>query len=203
MNLSPILIDPVEAKKLCAEYEAAFRQDRHVEDQEIARGYRAAARGLPIIELSKVITAGGCFDNGLPRLAIARADAKICQVEPHSWRGNGGIVYHSDPDRWPNNRGALVGRKHVIVRATPEGLKKNTRDGQTIVPITPPRFRPKRSHISNFHVLWEVEEWKLVPPIDPALVRHIRGDLWTVMAVWDLTPLERAVLAQRAFVVRH
>lgn len=196
MNLTPILIDPDEAKKLCAEYEEAFKRDRHVEDQEIARGYRAAARGLPIIELSKVITAGGCFPNGLPRLAVARADAKICQVETYNYL-TGGIVYHSDPTRWISHRGALVGMKHVAVKATPEGLERRARDGQTIVPITPPRFRPRRSQLNNFHVLWEVEEWRLVPPIDPALIRHIRGDLWSVLAVWDLTPLERAVLAQR------
>jgi len=35
----------------------------------------------------------------------------------------------------------------------------------------------------------------MTPPRDPALIRHIRGDLWAVLAVWDLTELERAVLA--------
>jgi len=28
-------------------------------------------------------------------------------------------------------------------------------------------------------------------------LRHIRGDLWSVVAVWDLTELERLVLSQR------
>jgi hypothetical protein len=42
-----------------------------------------------------------------------------------------------------------------------------------------------------------VEEWTRVPPRDPALLRHIRGDLWVVLAVWDLTDLERLVLSQR------
>ena len=48
-----------------------------------------------------------------------------------------------------------------------------------------------------FHILWEVEQWDPTPPVDPALVRHIRGDLWAVIAMWDLTELERAVLAAR------
>lgn len=30
---------------------------------------------------------------------------------------------------------------------------------------------------------------------DPALLKHIGGDLWAVVAVWNLTDLEMAVLA--------
>jgi hypothetical protein len=52
--------------------------------------------------------------------------------------------------------------------------------------------------LAALHVLWEVERWELVPPTDPALIRHIRGDLWAVLATWDLTEIERHVLAQRA-----
>jgi hypothetical protein len=43
-----------------------------------------------------------------------------------------------------------------------------------------------------------VEAWNEIPARDPALLRHIRGDLWAVLAVWDLTELERAVLGQRS-----
>jgi hypothetical protein len=38
----------------------------------------------------------------------------------------------------------------------------------------------------------------MVAPRDPALLRHVRGDLWAVLATWDLTELERLVLTQRA-----
>lgn len=69
--------------------------------------------------------------------------------------------------------------------------------GKTIVPLVPPRHRPKNSRIRNFHILWEVDEWTMVPPKDPALLRHIRGDLWSVQAIWDLSELERLVLTQR------
>lgn len=31
-------------------------------------------------------------------------------------------------------------------------------------------------------------------PVDPALLKHIGGDLYAVVATWDLTDLERAVL---------
>ena len=33
-----------------------------------------------------------------------------------------------------------------------------------------------------------------MPPRDPALLRNITGTLYAVLAVWDLTEVERAVL---------
>ena len=38
---------------------------------------------------------------------------------------------------------------------------------------------------------------RVLAPRDPALLRHVRGDLWAVLSVWDLTDLERMVLSQR------
>jgi hypothetical protein len=72
-----------------------------------------------------------------------------------------------------------------------------TRAG-TIVPLIPPRLRPRKHRIRGFHILWEVDSWTPLPSKDPALLRHIRGDLWSVVATWDLTELEMAVLSQRA-----
>jgi hypothetical protein len=66
-----------------------------------------------------------------------------------------------------------------------------------MVPLIPPTYRPKGGRIRRFHILWEVEEWEMVPPKDPALLRHLIGDLWSVMGTWDLTELERAVLFGR------
>jgi hypothetical protein len=69
---------------------------------------------------------------------------------------------------------------------------------RTVVPLIPPKLRPKPRRLRHCHILWEVEAWAPVAPRDPALLRHIRGDLWAVLAVWDLTELERMVLSQRA-----
>jgi hypothetical protein len=44
-------------------------------------------------------------------------------------------------------------------------------------------------------ILWEAE-WQHVPS-DPLLLRHITGPLYAVLASWDLTELERAVLSRR------
>jgi hypothetical protein len=67
-----------------------------------------------------------------------------------------------------------------------------------MVPLIPPRFRPSPRRLRHCHILWEVEQWTMTAPHDPALLRHVCGDLWAVLAVWDLTELERLVLSQRA-----
>jgi hypothetical protein len=84
----------------------------------------------------------------------------------------------------------------TTVGEAPTGFDRR-RMASTVVPLVPPRFRPRRPRLARCHVLWEVEEWSPVPPVDPALLRHIRGDLWAVLATWDLSPLERAVLGGR------
>jgi hypothetical protein len=49
--------------------------------------------------------------------------------------------------------------------------------------------------LRHYVTLFEVDQWEPVPPTDPALLKHIAGDLYAVLAVWDLTELERAVIA--------
>ena len=193
MDLGVIEITEEEAEARVKEYEALLSEERSAEDDALLSAYRAAKRGLPVISLSKAFQIGGFHDNGLPKLAIARADAKECWVEVGS---QGKLKFASK--EWDRARGALVGQHHVLVDtgvSQPAGVKRWR--GKTIVPLVPPRHRPKRGRIANFHILWEVDEWTPQPPRDPALLRHIRGDLWSVLAVWDLTELERLVLTQR------
>jgi hypothetical protein len=192
------LVTPEEATERLAAYEAQLAEERTVEDDSIRAGYRAAARGLPVISLSAAMAAGGWFPNGLPRLAVVRADATRCWVHTNSWRRQPEMsVVYCDQAR---DRGrAGVGRHRVEVAIPAPDVMVNRRwEAATTVPVIPPEVRPTRRRLRGFHVLWEVEAWDPTPPRDPALLRHIRGDLWTVVATWDLTELERAVLAQRA-----
>ena len=194
MDLATITVPEDVAKAKVDEYAAAVRERRDAEDQAILSAYRAAARGLPIISLPKAIERGGFFtddhpSSGLPRIAIARADSTQCWVAMRREE-----IFYSDK-QWPHDRGALVGAH--TVRVPGEYVPPTYRRARTVVPHVPPRCRPKRGRIGMFHVLWEVEEWNLEPPRDPALLRHLRGDLWTVLATWELSDLERAVLSAR------
>ena len=61
----------------------------------------------------------------------------------------------------------------------------------------------EHSQRQAWHILWEVTEWSSTPqsgpaPYDPLLLKHLGGQLYAVLAEWDLTPLERAVM-QGAF----
>lgn len=197
MQLATIEMDVDEAKERLAEYQASLARDRNRQDEQIARGYRTLARGLGVIRLSESIHAGGYFDtNGLPRIAVARANSQDCWIEHE---GSHDFVYMTESPRGGTqwyNLGALV--NPVSVRVTlpgsPEWQRGHEPRAHTIMPIIPPHLRPNPRRLHNFHILWEVEQWDLTPPHDPALIRHIGGDLWAVHAVWDLTELERAVL---------
>jgi hypothetical protein len=191
------LISPDEATERLAAYEAQLTSERTAEDDAIRAGYRAAARGLPVIHLPNTIAAGGSFSNGLPRLAVVRADASECFVAVGGpWAHTDRITY---ADRSDDRGRAAVGAYRVQVHVpAPATVTNRQWRGRTVVPSIPPNVRPRRHRLHLFHILWEVEQWDPTPPVDPALLRHLRGDLWTVHATWDLTELERAVLAARA-----
>lgn len=198
MDLATIEVSKGEALAKLDEYASLIREDRTAEDEAIAAGYRAAARGLPVIDLPRTVASGGLHDNGLPRIAVIRADATRCFA-----RWSGSDVIFADRDDWNANRGALVGTHSVRVPFAADELphvsaRIRWRSGSTMVPIVPPHWRPKPRRLRRCHILWEVESWTQIPPRDPALLRHIRGSLWAVLAVWDLTDLERMVLSQRA-----
>jgi hypothetical protein len=198
MDLASLDISRDEAREKLAEYEQALRENRTAEDEAIAAGYRAAARGLPVISLQRVIAAGGFHASGLPRLAVIGAGATECYA-----RWDGSALVYADRDDRMANRGALVGAHSVRVPVAADDLPvanghRTWNRGVSTVPLIPPRHRPKPRRLRHCHILWEVEVWARVAPRDPALLRHIRGDLWAVLACWDLTELERLVLTQRA-----
>lgn len=193
------LISPEEAAEQLKAYEAQLTGERTAEDDAIRAGYKAAARGVRVIHLPTVIAAGGWFPNGLPRLAVVRANALTCHVRVRGWSNDWTVAY---ADRADDRGRARVGSYRVEVNVPRPEQRPSSMDrthgGSCVVPLIPPPHRPARWRLHRFHVLWEVERWDPTPPVDPALLRHIRGDLWAVQATWDLTELERAVLSARA-----
>jgi hypothetical protein len=194
MDLATIEMPVEEAKERLEEYRRSLQDDRNRQDERIAAGYRWLARGNPIIKLSESIQRGGFFDNGLPRIAIARANGRDCTVRYESWTDS--FIYSIEAGDWHRNLSALVNKTTVRVALPepPSVAGKRAWHGRTIMPLIPPKHRPKPRRLHWFHILWEVEKWDLIPPKDPALLRWIAGDLWAVAATWDLTELERAVL---------
>lgn len=196
-------------------------------DCAVMRGYKELAKGRQLLKLSETIAAGGVkeieatyrswtgndwemLDTTVfaPAIAVTRADARTCWTVPmldtsaqelhaNEWRGS--AARKADTVVIP--AGTFSGADEYGSRGMdmpPTGIQWSVRL-RAIVPTIPPALRPPLK-LSGYHILWEAE-WTQhevpVPPGDPALLRHLGGDLYAVLAVWDLTELERAVLSVR------
>lgn len=208
MHLSTIDMSRDEARERLAEWgEEVKKAKTRPEDEAIAAGYEALSRGKRLIALSTTLAEGGQDDRFLPLLAVAPTRAERIYVA-RSRAGDLTFATHERPklDRWSSSVTVVgVHVPRVLSPITYSELSENNLEPtywgglqwKAMVPVVPPRFR-RRGWKSMF-VLFEAE-WARhhpTPPVDPALISHLRGDLWVVHALWDLTPLERAVLMER------
>jgi hypothetical protein len=201
LEQATISMDVKAARVKVAEYVRAVRERHNAEDLAILRGYRALAKGHQVIDLPNVIRRGGVFEEtGLPRLAVATSSHEFVHVTRDR---AGGVTFQ--PEQWINAR-----RRKNVFRC-PDGTLPDAEyprpsfgwglwggSQRAMVPHVPPALRPIHS-LDGYATLFEVEEWAPDPtaPADPALLKHIGGDLYAVLAVWDLSELERSVLNGR------
>lgn len=170
-------------------------------DLTMMRVYRAMAKGLAVVDVAAALREVGLDEKGRPKIAIVRADA------PHVFfrgRSHGGGVFSSIPfwqirgGRYSSARAAKIVVSDAVI--FPDGTFTDeqtaalaTFDSQALVPAIPPEHRPRRG-LARYHILFDAE-WMLTPPRDPFLLRHLLGSLFVVVAKWDLTEVERMVLA--------
>lgn len=187
------------------------RQERSIvekEDEILMLSYKELAKGQRIINVADVIIKAGLNAQQLPKVAIAGADWKFAHISHE----HGCIVFCEDfNSQWDYRRDRFKqekGRRVISYLAT--GFHANltnsawrnsnnfpSLNGHTraMVPSIPVHLRPT-GDLSEFRILWEAE-WKTEAPRDPILLRHIAGNMHSVLAQWDLTPLERDVLEGR------
>jgi hypothetical protein len=180
MDLNVIAMDATEAEKAFRAYRGEFLAHRNRIDGELMKGYKAISEGKKLISLTEAIIAGGLNDQGLPRIAINQADEEFVMLDVN---GSGDATFY-------NGRS----RHSLTVRGIPD-LTRSKWNQRAVMPIIPPQYRPPYN-LSNYHLLWEVDKWTTAPQPrrDPALLKHIGGDLYAVLAVWDLTELESRIL---------
>jgi hypothetical protein len=204
-GVTTITMDTEAALAAYREYQAAVRADRaevrtriRKEDEALRKAYLELSRGRTILDLPDAFRRTGIGADFYPRLAIARADADHCWVDMET---TGAARFRSSEARkalaaerfdipvgiFPEWRGWWAG--HDATRPQRFGTAR------AVVPIIPPSLRPK-SHLEKFWILWEAV-WTADVPRDPMLLRPLGGSLWVVLATWDLSEIERAVLRGR------
>lgn len=157
------------------------------EDKRIMAIFAALASGKQVIDLPQAIRDAGRDENGLPILAAGPVKAQWCYLNQSN---NVSLFCTTNTGR----RNADT----IAVANFPGAKYVSQWDAwRSHVPMLPPEHR--RWGRGNWIILWEVEEWAKAPrpPGDPILLKPLLGDLYTVEAQWDLTDVERLVLAQR------
>lgn len=192
----PTIEIPVDkAKEAFLAYREQVKKRHSKEDWEIMQGYRALSRGMPVISLTEVFERIGRNTRGFPKLAICRADAQKVYVDVRqTWFPPHHFLRFIMDERWVSDRAT---RRYIqLPVAQHVQLPRGT--WSAMVPLIPPPLRPKHA-LSNYHVLWEADWKNESPPAprDPYLLKRLSPNLFAVIASWDLTPLERAVLAGR------
>lgn len=191
METERITVDREQAAELWREYQEHKHWSEPV-DLEIGRVYEALSKGKVFIQALASIAKAGLNEDKLPKLALVQADKPWCRV--HLTEQGGARFYWSE--RYPPDQNW---RTYVDVPAgsfpEPErGYRKWAYEAMT--PLIPVRLRPRRA-LAAYAILFEAE-WRRVVPKDPMLLRRVgRSDLWLLCGAWDLTEVERAVLAGR------
>lgn len=203
MDAQELKVDRKEALELYRKYKSHAAYSEPI-DWEIQRTYQLLAQGKVVIKAIESVKLAGLNAKGLPNLALGPATAAACHIRRNL---DGSMVMAPDDNFW---RSRHESRRYRFAQETftfpRETFSTYVIDGKTyrnghsehraMTPIVPIHLRPKRG-IENYHVLWEAE-WERVVPKDPYLLRRIgKGDLWLVVAHWDLTEVERAALATR------
>lgn len=205
MNVPTIEMPAEQARAKLKAYRRQLHKRADEEYSAAAAGYQALADGHRLINLQDVFRNVPFDDQERPRMAIARADRK--QVRFHwasrSTRASFDTEAQS-PTRGPANQWPTLVR-WVDLGRTHDGDTYWGIEGFALVPMVPADVRDQvgRCNLRNLFVLWEVEQWadrsiRPQPDRDPYLLKHVGGDLYAVLAEWDLTDLERAVMAGRA-----
>jgi hypothetical protein len=171
--------------------------------KDLKKLYWQLRNGKKVIDIHQVIAAGGVHAGTFhPKLAICQATKK--EVTCY-YRQNGEVIFSSIEQRntfkdsYVSDVGAMLPEiPDAIIKAAfpkmqflPNGFRLSAP-----VPLIPAQFLPDPL-TDNHYILWEVDHWKKVAPVDPWLLYRITPTFFVVLSGWLLTELERAVMAGR------
>ncbi len=206
MDVDLITMDPEVARQKLDAYRQRLARQEDEEYRAVADALEHGVKGRALLDIDDVFRDCPRDEKWRPKLAIARADRR--QVE-FDWaaRRTTATFNTAQPGYWRDSLAVRVdmGQEHGHVYGPGhwEGQSKHV-GGFALVPMVPAEVRNEvKTDLRKCHILWEVEEWAderigVRPDRDPYLLKHCGGSLYAVLAEWDLTDLERAVMKHRA-----
>lgn len=206
MKIPIIEMSPEEAEIHYKEYldVVKVRKEKYLED--LKKTYFHLSKERKVLDIYEVFKNCGVDENGEPKLAISIASAKEVTFEKFQL-GSGTFTEH---DRWSRAEKSDVSLPTGTFPEWSRGQVKNTWGDDTHegvirervitnVPIVPAHLLPEGS-LEGYYILFEVQEWKepkesrIAKKGDPYLLKRINQNAFAVMAEWDVTDLEVAVL---------
>jgi len=154
-------------------------------------------QGKELIDVFVITKKFGLNKEGLPRIAIARADIPELFFRKRD-KGSGRFEMISDHWGSDNYKEDIELPQDTYdvhwerTSATSSWIKKEK--VKTKVPRVPIEIMPD-GDLKNYYILWEVKEWEDIPPAkDPLLLKRISQNLFVILGAWDVTPLEQSIM---------
>jgi len=189
METNLISMEPAKAREAWNNYRTAVKKRHTQEDEILMRGYRHLAQGKKILDLIDVMKVAGVDGKNRPRLAIARASWEKCFLRVEN---DGACIFSKKQWSWVRDNASRQFTRLPSGTLPSSGPMQFNSSCSAVVPTIPPQFKPAGS-LDRFHILWDAT-WTDEPPSDPILLRHLGRNVYAVLASWDLTPLEKALL---------
>jgi hypothetical protein len=197
MNVSTISVPRETAIQKINDIEALNPKQRTDEDDALLSVFKAVRKhNAQVINIADAFRQTGLNDLGQPKLAIAQADWKDV-----AFTGDGEARSVYEPRyRSFYRSGKFWQRGKPSDRVATVKLPDNTFNEFearkilfSAVPHIPAEIRPN-FHLRNYHILFEVNKWNEEYPVDPFLLKRVVGNLFIVIAEWELTELEASLL---------
>ena len=188
MHHVPVTISKDTARDLYRAYQKHLHYSTPI-DREVMSAYQKLAQGKLVIKALESVATAGVDDKGLPKLGLARSDAMMLRLTMY---GDGSARMTTSTRARHNSSQTF----NFVAKTFPDNAR--WRNAEAIVPMVPLSHRPKRA-MQNYHVLFRS---RLDQGSAGRLIRSCcavcgRGDIWVVLAMWDLTEVERAALTAR------
>ncbi|HZS10410.1 MAG TPA: hypothetical protein VFD58_36610 [Blastocatellia bacterium] len=184
------------AKQAHREYASLVKTRKEQYIRDLKQVYWHLAKGEKVLDIYEVFNKTGVNEQGDPKLAIVRADRKSVVFR----KDNSGTGSFRCEDSWHHCKSCIDLPVNTFPdfpteQPNPNSWPRIIRERITTqTPIIPAHLVPSGS-LDNYFILWEVPEWKPVPTFkDPFLLKRINKNTFVVLAEWDLTPLEQAVI---------